>query len=29
MAYARINTITFTSEKAADNLQENYASTAV
>ena len=29
MAYARINTITFASEKAADNLQENYASTAV
>ena len=29
MTYARINTITFASEKAADNLQENYASTAV
>ena len=29
MTYARINTITFVSEKAADNLQENYALTAV
>ena len=29
MTYARINTITFASEKAADYLQENYALTAV
>jgi hypothetical protein len=28
MAYARINTITFTSEEAADELQANYVSTA-
>ena len=28
MAYARINTITFTSEEAADELQAIYASTA-
>ena len=28
MAYARINTITFSSEEAADELQANYASTA-
>lgn len=28
MTYARINTITFTSEAAADELQANYASTA-
>ena len=28
MAYARINTITFASEAAADELQANYASTA-
>ena len=28
MTYARINTITFTSEAAADKLQANYASTA-
>ena len=28
MAYARINTITFPSEEAADELQANYASTA-
>ena len=29
MTYARINTLTFASEKAADYLQENYALTAV
>ncbi len=28
MTYARINTITFASEEAADELQANYASTA-
>ena len=28
MAYARINTITFSSEEAADELEANYASTA-
>jgi hypothetical protein len=28
MPYARINTITFTSEEAADELQTHYASTA-